>query len=93
MVAALYLVRRVMEAKPDADIRLFEGFVSYKTKKKRTHCDDAALLKVVVDNPDRHASNIFSSDSLKMDSTDTLVSAFLVAGIDAGIPPVIMRNC
>jgi hypothetical protein len=92
MVAALYLVSAVIEKEPKADIRLFEGFISYKTKKKRTHCEDAALLREVVDNPCRYASDIVASGSLKMDPTDTLSSAFRVVGVDAGIPPVIMRN-
>ena len=55
-------VKAAIQAKPDADIRLFEGFVSYKkTKKKRTHCEDAALLREVVDNPGRYSTNIVPS--------------------------------
>jgi hypothetical protein len=46
----------------------------------------------VVDHPDRHSDAIFPSESLKIDPNDTLRSAFLVAGIDAGIPPIIKRN-
>jgi hypothetical protein len=93
MVAALYLIKAVIQAKPNADIRLFEGFVSYKESKKKTgHCQDVLLLREVVDNPDRYSDAIFLSDSLKMDHTDTLNSAFMVAGVDAGIPPIIMRN-
>lgn len=93
MVAALYLIKAVIQAKPNADIRLFEGFVSYKESKKKTgHCQDVLLLREVVDNPDRYSDAIFLSDSLKMDHTDTPNSAFMVAGVDAGIPPIIMRN-
>jgi hypothetical protein len=93
MVAALYLVKAVIQTKPNADVRLFEGFVSYKeAMKKANHCQDVLLLRDVVDNPERYSDAIFSSDSLKMNQTDTLNSAFLVAGVDAGIPPIIMRN-
>jgi hypothetical protein len=93
MVAAMYLIKALMKAQPNADVRLFEGFVSYKQAgKKRTHCDDIALLREVVNNPDRYSDAIVAGDSLKIDPTDTLNSAFLVAGVDLGIPPIIMRN-
>jgi hypothetical protein len=93
MVAAMYLVKAVVKAQPNADVRLFEGFVSYKQAgKKRTHCEDVAFLKEVVSNPDRYSDAIVAGGSLKMDPTDTLNSAFLVAGVDLGIPPIIMRN-
>jgi hypothetical protein len=32
MVAAMYLVRGLMDATPASPVRLFEGFVSYKER-------------------------------------------------------------
>jgi hypothetical protein len=93
MVAALYLTKALLQANPNADIRLFEGFVSYREvrRQNRPHYSDALLLKEVVDHPDTYADAIFSGDSLKIDATDGLHSAFLVSGIDPGIPPIIKR--
>lgn len=89
----MYLVTAVLKAEPKIEIRLFEGFVSFKKDGgKRSHCDDVVLLKEVVNNPDRHSNSIVAGKSLKADPTDTLNSAFLVAGVDLGIPPVIMGN-
>jgi hypothetical protein len=94
MVAALYLTKALLQAHPNADIRLFEGFVSYRgaRRENRPHYRDALLLREVVDHPDRYSDAIFPSESLKIDPNDTLSSAFLVVGIDAGIPPIIKRN-
>jgi hypothetical protein len=93
MVAALYLVRAIIRANPDADVRLFEGFVSFHDPGNRAnHCADVTVLREVIDNPNEYSCAIVPSDSLKSDETDTLHSAFLVAGIDAGIPPIIMRK-
>jgi hypothetical protein len=93
MVATLYLVKKVVEENPDADIRLFEGFVSYHEARNRAnHCADVLLLREVVDDPKKYADAIIPRRSLKTDETDILYSAFLIAGADGGVPPVIMRN-
>ncbi|RLE15734.1 MAG: hypothetical protein DRJ08_04970 [Acidobacteria bacterium] len=90
MVAAIYLIKAIAEMKPDVDILLFEGFVSFKKKGNPSdHLEDVRLLKEVVDNPDQFKNSIIESKGLAMDASDTLKSAFQVAGIDAGIPIVI----
>ena len=93
MVAALYLVKAISEIPTNAEVRLFEGFVSFKESgKKSIHSRDVALLMEVIENPNQYSEAIIEPEALKMTSSDTLKSAFLVAGIDAGIPPLIMRN-
>lgn len=93
MVAALYLIKAITEAAPDADVRLFEGFVSFKAAgSKSDHFRDVQLLREVVDNPHAYSHAIAGADQLKMAPTDILQSTFLIAGIDAGIPPVIVRD-
>jgi hypothetical protein len=93
MVAALYLVRAISEISTNAEVRLFEGFVSFKERgKKSTHSRDVKLLREVIENPNQYSEAIIDPEALKMTSSDTLKSAFLVAGIDAGIPPLIMRT-
>ena len=93
MVAALYLVKTITEISANTEVRLFEGFVSFKESgKKSIHSRDVELLREVIGNPNQYSETIIEPEALKMTSSDTLKSAFLVARIDAGIPPLIMRN-
>jgi hypothetical protein len=93
MIAALYLVRAITETPSNVEIRLFEGFVSFKpTGKKSNHTRDVMLLREVIEDPEAYSDAIIGPEALKMTESDTLKSAFLVAGVDAGIPPVIIRN-
>ena len=90
MVAAFYLVRAVHDARPGQDVRLFESFVSYKEQGTRSdHSRDVLLMRNVVKDPVTNARSIVAPDSLKMAADDHLISAFCVAGLDCGIPPVI----
>ncbi len=91
MVAAIYLVKAIIEAKPTNEVRLFEGFVSFKDSNEQTnHSNDVLLLREIVNNKNTKA--IIDPGALKMDATDNIQSAFLVAGIDLGIPPILMQN-
>ncbi len=93
MVATLYLIKEIIQTNRDADIRLFEGFVSFREPGNRAnHSADVALLREVIDNPNEYQNAIVLGSSIRIDETDILHSAFLVTGIDAGIPPIIMRN-
>ena len=93
MVAALYLVKAIAERPSSVEIRLFEGFVSFKkTGNKSNHARDVVLLREVVENPAKYSGTIIEPEALKMADSDTLESAFMVAGINAGIPTLIMRN-
>jgi len=93
MVAGLYILKGLQESCFDKEVRLFEGFVSFKEKQKRTnHTKDVLLLREVVKSPKSFSGAIVPEEKLKMDESDILKSAFIVAGRDYGIPPVIMRN-
>jgi hypothetical protein len=90
MVAAMYLVRGIQESCPKQDVRLFEGFVSYKDPNVESdHLHDVRLMRQVVKDPVVNAASIVAPGSLKMASDDKLISAFCVAGFDCGVPPVI----
>lgn len=94
MVAALYLIKAIAEAEDIVEVRLFEGFVTFKEKdSKSNHSKDVELLREVVEDCSAHHDAIVEAEALRIVESDTLKSAFLVAGIDAGVPPVIMRNC
>lgn len=93
MVAALYLVRSIYDSKPHNEVRLFEGFVSFKDSKKSTnHSNDVLLLRNIVNNYVKERNAIISPEDLLMDDTDKIQSAFLVAGLGMGIPPILMKN-
>lgn len=90
MVAALYLIRDIKDAKQSTLVRLFEGFVSYKDRSTRSNDkEDVCLLRSVVRDPRSFAESTFSPEELEADKGDVLCSAFRVAGLDCGVPAVI----
>ncbi len=90
MVAAMYLIRGIMDAAPSATIRLFEAFISYKKAGARSdHRQEASMLRDVVMRS-REPICIVSGDPLKSCPDDELCSAFRVIGLDCGVPAVIV---
>jgi len=85
MVAAMYLIHEIqLKVESGVEIRLFEGFVTYKrTKNKSNHLKDVKALLDVINKSGSDSSEIFQPQDANMKS------AFLVCGIDAGVPPVI----
>jgi hypothetical protein len=97
IVATLYLMTRLISEELDCEIRLFEGFVSFKTKdgkskKQNSHLKDTERLREVIRNPKKFESCIHDPTKLRINSSDTIESAFKVAGLNFGVPPVIMPN-
>lgn len=90
LVAATYLVRAIASAQVGREIRLFEGFVSFKPKTARSsHVDDVIHLRDVVWRPEMYPGAITPPENLPLHPTDVVSSAFAVLGLDLGIPPVI----
>ena len=93
MIAAMYVIRAIVDANPKRPVRLFEGFVSYKAKGVRSnHCRDVTLLREVIQEPEKFAECIHSSESLSGNSTNRIESAFKPCGLDCGVPAVIKRE-
>lgn len=86
-IASMYLLRGLSQTSRERDIRLFEGFVSFKSK-KTPHLVDAHKLKAAI--YEGGDATIYGPEELKRDHLDALHSAFAVAGLEFGIPPVIM---
>ena len=90
MVAALYLIRPVFESKPTGSVRLFEGFVSFRSPGARSDGkEDVLALREAIRGGVSTPAVVYSANELKMDADDCLCSAFRVAGIDCGVPAVI----
>jgi hypothetical protein len=90
MTSDLYLLRGLHNSKPQREVRLFEGFVSFKPKGQvSSHCADVQALRAVVWATNREASAVVGAGELATTSSDRVVSAFAVAGMDFGVPPVV----
>jgi hypothetical protein len=84
MIAALYLMKSITDSNPPKNLRLFEGFVSFKSKEKvSNHSEDVLLLRNAVKKPG--LEHIIAPQNLKMNETDNILSAFRVAGMDYGV--------
>lgn len=89
LLSAMHLLRAVVDARPQREIRLFEGFVSYKPKGKSSHCEDVRQLRDVAFGRST-SGRIVWPDELRLSPDDHLYSAFAVAGMDLGVPPVLV---
>lgn len=86
LVATTYLLRSLVAARPKRDVRLFEGFVSFKAKEvARSHKQDVEQLRAAA----RDKSVVRVNKSATRKGVE-FRSAFEVAGMDFGLPPVIL---
>lgn len=95
MVASLHLLRHLVDSLDDPNIRLFEGFVSYKKcegRRKSDHAGDVRLLREVICHPKTFPKSIYDEKRLKSCPDCRLENAFKVARISSGVPPVIVRD-
>lgn len=90
MTAAMYLLNAVVNETRTREILLFEGFASFKPRgSKSSHARDVIRLRNAVwSSAGAHA--IGAADDLRLVATDRLASAFAVAGMDFGVPPVVV---
>jgi hypothetical protein len=90
LVAATYLLREIYDASPRREIRLFEGLASFKPKGVRSsHTDDVINLRKVIFDGGSTSGLIVPAGKLAVSPKHRLHSAFLVAGLDFGIPTVV----
>ena len=88
IVACGHLLRAIEDCQMQRDVRLFEGFVSFKPPGvKSSHMWDVAKLRAAVRNPAE--AHIVDPEDLKQNANDRIESAFAFAKMDFGIPPVI----
>lgn len=91
LVAATHLLRAINDANPRSEVRLFEGFASFKDN-VTTHSEDVLALKKVIWRDETASGRIVSADDLRKTPEDELISAFAVSGMNFGIPAVVVLN-
>jgi hypothetical protein len=95
LVPALYLLREITDARRTREIRLFEAFVSFKERGvKSDHAGDVEALRELVlmrggpvDTP-KFRGSVKRPEELGGEAS-SLDSAFKVAGLDYGVPPIL----
>ena len=87
-IAAGHLLRALVRCGAQRDVRLFEGFVSFKSSTaKSSHTEDVLKLREAVWNPAE--AWIVTPDQIRRTDSDRIESAFAFAAMDFGIPPVV----
>ena len=89
MVATIYLVRAILDKGVGREVRLFEGFASFKSSGKSDHKRDVKDLRAVVWEPAKY------DDCIRCPEESSVRSAFEVmdlqdsCNLNLGVPPVI----
>ena len=90
LVAATYLLRAIHDAQPSREIRLFEGLVSFKSKGVRSsHSNDVLNLRNVIWESNSSLGRVVPAEELAASEGDHVKSAFVVSGMNFGVPPVV----
>lgn len=90
LVAATYLLRALHDANPRREIRLFEGLASFKPKGVRSsHSNDVINLRKVIWDGGSTSGFVVPAEKLAVSRKHELRSAFVVAGMDFGVPAVV----
>ncbi len=93
LVGATYLLRAIYEANLQREIRLFEGLVSFKPKGIRSsHSNDVVNLRQIVWGDNAVSGHVLSAEKLLVSNKHKLSSAFAVAGMDFGVPAVVVLD-
>ncbi|MBI4283927.1 MAG: hypothetical protein HY663_05600, partial [Chloroflexi bacterium] len=88
MVATMYLMWKLCNHCPPVEVRLFEGFVSFKNKGAQSnHLGDVERLRDTIKH--QETQNFYDPKKLAEDECDNVMSAFKLMNMDLGIPPVI----
>ena len=91
LIATTYLLRELYEAKFPRQVRLIEGFVSFKEQgRSSSHTNDVADLRNIAWGRDQTPGRVVGPNGLIAEKDDFLCSAFAVSDMDLGVPPVVM---
>ena len=92
LTATTYLLRRLNESVSTRQVRLVEGFASFKseTNGNPSHADDVCKLRDLAWSRGGTRGCVVAPEDLKAKPDHALVSAFNVSGMDFGVPPVVV---
>lgn len=91
LVAATYLLRSLLPVAAHREVRLIEGLASFKPKGEgSSHAGDVAALRDVAWGLNPQLGRVVGPSELVRHDAHRLESAFAVAGMDFGIPPVVV---
>jgi hypothetical protein len=86
-IATLHLIREMNSRIDDAEVRLFEGFATFKSKGPSNHKADVEALRRVVR---AEQGWVINSDEIAKKDTDRIESLFCILGLDTGIPHILV---
>lgn len=89
MVASMYLMGKLYNSRPSAEVKLFEGFTFKSQEAKSSHSDDAKCLRDAIKGVGTRNHCFYEPNELKEENSDDVISAFKLMNMDLGIPPVI----
>ena len=90
LVSATHLIRAITNTNREREVRLFEGFASFKKPgTKSSHINDVLRLRDVI-HENRSVGRVVPPNELKTNAYDELQSAFAVSGMNYGVPPVVL---
>ena len=88
VLATGHLLRRVIDSGILREVRLFEGFASFKRPDVKTsHAEDVLRLRCSAWKPKKDL--VLSAGQLKAQDSDSLEFALAFAGMNFGVPPVV----
>ncbi len=89
LLAASHLMHRLVCADISTEIRLFEGFASFKSSKQpSSHRDDIEAMRSIALQRGGRGKRVCKHE-LKQNPDDSLCFAFSFAGLDFGVPAVL----
>ena len=88
LLAAGFLMRKLFDCERQREVRLFEGFASFKSSTDGgSHKEDTKRLRLAAWNRTKH--QVIDRSELKTSDAHVLECAFTFAGMDFDIPPVV----
>ena len=89
LIATLHLIVHLREYCPEASIKLFEGFVSFKPPEaKSDHIWDAVRLSDSIRSGPNEMVEFWGQEDLEAQGT-VLSSVFIPCGFDPGVPAIV----
>jgi len=88
---ACYLLKAIADAKPQREVRLFEGLVSFKNRDEDScHKSDVEAMKAVVWSTGEIGGKLCEPIPLPSKGESNITSTLALLGLDPTPPPIIV---